>query len=252
MIDGRVPAVGITCIQIQTAQKQRPPCVGQNQTYVQAMTRAGAAPLLLPLLTDHTLLRVLYERLDGLLLSGGEDVDPALYGEPLHEQCGPVSPERDEMELTLARWAMDDGKPLLAICRGIQVLNVALGGSLYQDIGAQVPGAGRHRWYPDYPRDQRSHTVLVTPETRLADILTTTSLPVNSLHHQAIKEVAPGLAVVARAPDGVIEGVEAESHPFALGVQWHPEDLAANEARHQRLFDTLAEACRGQVAGRGP
>jgi putative glutamine amidotransferase len=252
MIDGPVPAVGITCIQIQTAQKQRPPCLGQNQTYIQAVIRAGAAPLLLPLLTDRTLLRALYERSDGLLFSGGEDVDPALYGEPLHEQCGPISHERDEMELVLARWAMDDGKPLLAICRGIQVLNVALGGSLYQDIGAQLPGAGRHPWYPDYPRNRLSHTVLVTTETRLADILTTTSLPVNSLHHQAIQEVAPGLAVVARAPDGVIEGVEAENHPFAIGVQWHPEDLAADEARHQRLFDILVEACRAQAARRGP
>jgi putative glutamine amidotransferase len=240
------PAIGITCSRIETSSKHRPLYFGQNQTYAHALIRAGTAPLLIPPLGDHTLLPTLYERLDGLLFSGGGDIAPARYGEPVHEKCGSAWPERDEMELTLARWAMDDGKPVLAICRGIQVLNVALGGTLYQDIEAQIPGAERHPWYPDYPRNRLSHPVVVIPDTRLAHILGATSLPVNSLHHQAVKDVAPGLAVVARAPDGVIEGVEAQSHPFAIGVQWHPEDLAADQAHHQRLFDALAEACRGQ------
>jgi putative glutamine amidotransferase len=179
-----------------------------------------------------------------LLLPGGEDVDPAFYGEARHEKCGRVSLDRDETELALARWAMEEGKPLFAICRGIQVLNVAQGGSLYQDIQTQVPGTDKHDWYPDHPRDRQSHTLEIVPRTRLAQLSGTTSLPVNSLHHQAIKEAAPGLVVVAHAEDGIVEAVEAPDHPFALGVQWHPEELASRDARAQRLFDAFVEACR--------
>jgi putative glutamine amidotransferase len=217
------------------------------------VARAGAAPLLIPNLTDKTLLRTFYDLFDGLLLSGGEDVDPAHYGEARHEKCGPVSPDRDEVELTLTRWAIVEGKPLLAICRGIQVLNVALGGSLYQDIQAQVQGAGKHDWRAGTPRNDLSHTVMVVPQTRLAHILGALNSPgplywVNSLHHQAIKDVAPGLTVAARAPDGIVEAVEVEGHPFAIGVQWHPEELAADsmDVRAQRMFDALVEACQGE------
>jgi putative glutamine amidotransferase len=198
---------------------------------------------LLPHLIDTALLRTLYERLDGLLLPGGGDIDPARYGEPLHEKCGPITPGRDEMELTLARWAVDGGKPLLAICRGIQVLNVALGGSLYQDIEAQVPEAVKHTGNPEHPRHRLSHPVDIVPGTRLAGIVGTTSLPVNSMHHQAVKDLAPGLNVAARAPDQIVEAAEVEHHPFAIGIQWHPEDLAANDTRAQGLFDALANAC---------
>ena len=132
---------------------------------------------------------------------------------------------------------------MLAICRGIQVLNVALDGSLFQDIAALIPGSGRHDWYPDYPRDRLSHVVQVHPQTMLAELLGEAALGVNSLHHQAVKDVAPQLTVAARAPDGVIEALEAQDHPFALGVQWHPEELAPNDVRAQRLFDALIHAC---------
>lgn len=270
----RLPVIGITCLDDRPIQAQYAPRFSQSQAYVHALTRAGAASLLIPPLpalspvegpvpseiegpalspvegTDETLLRTLYELLDGLLLSGGEDVDPAYYGEPRHKKCGPISPGRDKAELTLTRWAMEDGKPLLAICRGIQVLNVALGGSLYQDIQAQAQGANKHNWHPGYPRNRLSHTAIVTPQTRLAHILSSFNsprslcIPVNSLHHQAIKDVAPGLTVAARAPDKIIEAVEAEVHPFAIGVQWHPEELADNDVRAQRIFDALVEAVR--------
>jgi putative glutamine amidotransferase len=189
-------------------------------------------------------LRQLYDLLDGLLLPGGEDVDPALYGEARHEKCGPSSPELDEVELTLARWAVDDGKPVLAICRGIQVLNVALGGTLYQDIAAQIPGGAEHVKHRRGPRDFLAHTATITHGSRLALILGATSLPVNSLHHQAVKDVAPGLAVVAQTPDGIIEAMEVPEHPFAIGVQWHPEELVDVDARSQKLFDALVVACR--------
>ena len=245
-----LPTIGITCLNDHPTQDQHSPRFGQNQAYFHAVARAGGAPLLIPNLTDKTLLRTFYDLLDGLLLSGGGDVDPAHYSEPRHEKCGTVSPDRDEVELTLTRWAMDHGKPLLAICRGIQVLNVALGGSLYQDIQAQVPGADEHNYrYPTYPRNRLSHTITVAPQTRLAHILSPSSSPhplywVNSLHHQAVKDVAPELTVTARAPNNVIEAVEAEEHPFAIGVQWHPEELADDDAQAQRIFDALVEACQ--------
>jgi putative glutamine amidotransferase len=244
MADKRPPVIGITCTEFQTEQKDSPPRLGQNRSYIRAVTEAGAAPLLIPYVADKTRLRALYEVLDGLVLSGGEDVDPAHFGEPPHPGIRRVHPERDETELTLARWAMEQGMPLLAICRGIQVFNVALGGNLYQDIQAQLPGAERHDWYPGYPRDHLPHSVVVPSGTHLSRILGTTFLPVNSLHHQAVKDVAPGLTVVARAPDQVIEAVEAVGHSFAIGVQWHPEELIYSDIRARWLFDALVEACQ--------
>lgn len=244
MNDRLPPIIGITCTEIQAEQGESLPRQGQSRSYLQAVIRARAAPLLIPFLDDRDLLRSLYERLDGLLLSGGGDIDPARYGQARHERCGRAIPERDETELLLARWALEDGKPLLAICRGIQVLNVALGGNLYQDIEAQVPGGGKHDWYPGYPRDHRPHTVTLAPHSRLAGILGATFLSVNSFHHQAVREPAAGLSVVAYAPDGIIEGLEVEGHPFAIGVQWHPEEMAADDEQAQRLFDALAQACR--------
>ena len=236
------PVIGVTCSSILVEGAS--PRQGQNLSYLRALIRAGAAPMLIPNLTDESLLRAVYERVDGLLLPGGGDVDPGHFGEAPHEKCGPPDPARDETELTLTRWVMEEGKPLLAICRGIQVLNVALGGSLYQDIAAQVPGAGRHDWHPGYPRNHLPHHVTVTAGSRLAEVASATSLPVNSFHHQALKDVAPGLTITAHAPDGIIEAVEAPGHPFALGVQWHPEELAAEDARAQRLFDALVQACQ--------
>jgi putative glutamine amidotransferase len=241
----RVPAViGLTTISIAATEEHRPPRLGQNETYIQAVAAAGGAPLLIPHLADEGLLRAVYEQLDGLLLTGGEDVDPARYGQAIHEKCGAISASRDATELPLARWAMQEGKPLLAICRGIQVLNVALGGSLYQDIGAQLPGAARHDWYPGFPRNHLPHTVAVSAGTHLARIVGAGSLPVNSLHHQAVHHVAPPLVITALAPDGVVEALEARDHPFVIGVQWHPEELAGEDARARRLFEALVQASR--------
>ena len=240
----RVSVIGLTSNTIPSKDQTRPPRVGQNQTYLQALLRAGAAPILIPHITDHHLLRAIYDRMDGLLLPGGEDVAPARYGEVPHEKCGTPSLERDETELTLVRWAVEEAKPLLAICRGIQVLNVALEGSLYQDIQTQIPGAARHDWSPGYPRTLRSHGVVCTEGSRLASIVGSPSLEVNSLHHQALKALAPGLEITARAPDGVVEAVELPGHPFALGVQWHPEELAAEDSQSQALFAALVEASR--------
>ncbi len=244
------PIIGIICMDDRPQNGEHPPRFGQKQSYAHAVARAGAAPLLIPLLADEALLRALYDRMDGLLLPGGEDVHPNQYGEPVHAKCGKISDLRDGVELALIRWAVADHKPLLAICRGIQVLNVALGGSLYQDIQAQVPQAGRHDCHASHARNQVAHDVAIVPDSRLAYLVGTDALPVNSFHHQAVKDVAPGLIVAAHAPDGIIEAVEGEGQPFVLGVQWHPEDLAADDGRAQRLFDALAEASRAPSPGR--
>jgi len=220
------------------------PRVGMSRSYIRALLAAGAAPLLIPHVEDMAVLRAVYERLDGLLLPGGGDIDPVHFGESRHEKCNEPSAERDHTELPLARWAVREGLPVLGICRGIQVLNVALGGSLFQDIQAQIPGAERHDWYPNHPRDRLSHTVDISPGTRLSGIVGDTPLPVNSLHHQSVKDVAPGLVVTGYSPDGIVEAIEADDHPFAIGVQWHPEELAGSDVRAQRLFDALVAASR--------
>ncbi len=254
MASRQAATVGITCSMLSSGEGSRPPRLGQNQTYLQAILRASGAPVLIPHLTDLGLLRTAYERVDALLLPGGGDVAPAYFGQQPHEKCGPPDPDRDAMELALVRWCVEDQKPLLGICRGIQVLNVALGGSLYQDIEALVPGAARHDWYPGQPRDLLAHTVSIPEATSLAAALgldggsprqvpdRSVQLHVNSLHHQAIDELAPGLRIAARAPDGIVEAVEVEGHPFALGVQWHPEELAPKDERAQQLFQALIRA----------
>jgi putative glutamine amidotransferase len=206
----------------------------------------GGAPLLIPHRLDPATLRSVFDSVDGLLLSGGGDVDPAFYDEAASEQSRDIDRERDELEITLARWAVESQKPFLAICRGIQVMNVALGGSLYQDVQSEMPGANRHAYFQSmgFARDYPAHDVQFASASRLAQVLNRDSYTVNSLHHQGIKRLAPGLAAVGHAPDGLVEAVELPGHEFALGVQWHPEALAPSDPIMQRLFETFVEAAR--------
>jgi putative glutamine amidotransferase len=178
------------------------------------------------------------------MLTGGGDVDPSLFGEAAHPATYEVDRQRDEMEIALARWALRDDKPLFAICRGIQVMNVALGGSLVQDLPTQWPNALPHSGSQHgLPRHEAAHSVTIEPDTRLARILGATRVPVNSFHHQAINRLAEGLRIVARADDGVIEAVEAPHRRYYLGVQWHPEDMAPERADMMRLFREFVAAC---------
>lgn len=225
-----------------------PPSFLMTQVYIRRLAAAGAAPIIIPLLQQEEALRAIYGRLDGLFLAGGDDVDPSLYGETPHPRLGTVNRERDRVELTLLRWALQDRKPILAVCRGIQVLNVAAGGTLYQDIQAQVPGAKQHQYHRIGPRNYRAHEITVEPNSRLFGVLRTRVVAVNSLHHQAVKEVAAGFRVTARAvDDGVIEGIERVNGHFAVGVQWHPEALADEDNTMQALFDSFVIEIRNQL-----
>ena len=212
-----------------------------NQDYLDSVLRAGALPVLLPLLNEEKALEEMLRRVDGLLLTGGADVGPRMYGEETLPLCGQTAPLRDQMEFALCRRALAMGKPILAICRGHQVLNCALGGALYQDIAAQYGDQLRHP-RSDAPREA-VHDVSVAPGSRLAAITGRARLAVNSRHHQAVKTLGRGLAVSARATDGLIEGVELPGHPFAVGVQWHPESMSDRYPEQQALFQAFAEAC---------
>lgn len=206
----------------------------------------GGAPLQVPLGLDQTTLRAVFERVDGLLLAGGGDVDPAFYGGPTSDKCRGIDRERDALEMTLVRWSIEAGKPLLTICRGIQVMNVALGGSLYQDVLSDMPGALRHDYFTSdgFARDYRAHPLTLVRDSGLIHLLGAERLVVNSLHHQGIKGLASDLTPVGHAPDGLVEAVEVKGHPFAIGVQWHPEALAADDPMMRRLFEALVKAAR--------
>jgi putative glutamine amidotransferase len=206
------------------------------------MHRAGGTPVILPPLTEEADWLTLLDRLDGLLLSGGEDITPDFYGQPLSPWIGYVDTERDRSEVGLVRAWLGRGKPLLAICRGHQMLNVALGGTLLQDITAQVPEALDHAYSPGRAMELGVHTVAVTPQSRLATIMGGVTFEVNSAHHQAVAQPGQGLAVTAHAPDGVVEALELRDHPFCLGVQWHPEAMLRISALMLPLFGQLVSA----------
>lgn len=220
-----------------------------NTAYLAAIQAAGAVPVLLPPRLDPAALGALWERLDGLVLTGGGDVDPRRFDEPRHAATEGVSQARDALEFSLVHRALEDDVPLLAICRGLQVVNVALGGSLYQDIADQTGSLIAHN--QTEPRDEPTHDVKVPGEaTRLGAILGALELRVNSLHHQAIKTLGHGLKDVAWAPDGIVEAAELEdSRRFLLGVQWHPEELVGRDPAARSLFAALVAAARARHGG---
>jgi putative glutamine amidotransferase len=240
------PLIGIPCFATERAGTLRP-IYANNQTYVRAVERAGGVPLLIPPLTDAESLAAVCARLDGLLLTGGGDVDPAYYGEKPIAECGEPEPERDEQEIALSRLALESDLPVLGVCRGMQLLNVVRGGTLYQDLVAQR-GEPRHD-HTDHPRTYRAHDIEVNPASRLAGILGGTRQAVNSLHHQAVNRPGEGIEIVAWSEDGVAEAMEAQGHPFAVAVQYHPEELASDDAASQRLFAAFVQACKERMRG---
>jgi putative glutamine amidotransferase len=235
---GTQPIIGVSCGTLfESHGPTSPPGVFLRHNYIQALVRAGSAPLIIPPM-DESALRVIYEQIDGVLLSGGEDIHPRHYHQPVHETVTRIDEERDEAELCLTRWALEDSKPLLGICRGIQMLNVACGGTLHQDVGSFTGTTLNHRESEKWDDwTYLAHELELEPDSLLARLLDATSVPTNSIHHQGVAELAPGLRAVGRAPDGLIEAVEGTGPGFVLAVQSHPEALqAAAVPRWQGLF----------------
>jgi len=218
---------------------------GALASYLDAVSGAGGLPVIIPLTLSGDDLREVYARLDGILIPGGGDVEPTLFDASQHPKTSDIDPERDRVELDFTRRAAADRKPLFGICRGVQVFNVALGGTLVQDIPDELETDLRHA-YPsrEFPGNHHAHSVKIEEETLLARILGVPIVTVNSRHHQSVKDVAPGLEIVARAPDGVIEAVELPDHPFALGVQWHPENLQAQPEMKALFVKFVEEAAK--------
>jgi len=211
--------------------------------YTEGVEEASGLPVLLPNSEDPSLAASYVDRIDGLLLTGGDDVHPALFGETPNPKIDLVDERRDRFEIALLRAARERGMPVFGICRGIQLMNVALGGDLYQDLPSQRESAIGHA--QKTLREGPWHEIEVRPGTRLAEVLGETRTAVNSYHHQACRGVAPGLLVTATTPDGVIEAVEDPAHPFFLAVQWHPEVLeGGNAVSSRRLFAAFVAAAR--------
>jgi putative glutamine amidotransferase len=245
------PRIGISGVVRQWEGADR---TGVNAAYTKAVVAAGGVPLLLSPLMGPALAARALDGVDGLVLTGGEDVDPAWYGTEPSPLLSPPSRERDLFELALFAAARQRELPLLGICRGIQLINVAMGGSLYQDIPSERPGAVEHR--PEKARDSRTHRVRLQPGSRAAQALGATSLTVNSSHHQAIRDLAPGLIATGWSDDQLIEAAETPAGtPWLLAVQWHPEEMYADARAPERgLFAMLvgeAGAARGDLMSEG-
>jgi putative glutamine amidotransferase len=215
---------------------------GVNAAYIRALLAAGALPLILSPLIGASLAGFGLDGCDGLLLTGGEDIDPSWYGADASSHLTPPSRDRDLFELALFAVARQRNIPILGVCRGLQLVNVALGGTLYQDIPTERPGSVEHQ--PEGARDARSHVVRLQPGSRAAGALGSTTVTVNSSHHQAIKELAPGLIATGWTSDDLIEAVESvPGAPWLLAVQWHPEEMYADrQAPEHGLFRALVSA----------
>ena len=235
------PLIGITCSVDEQADRFQ-----LNAAYLEAVEAAGGVPVLLA--GGRATAQEVLSRVDGVLFTGGVDLDPSYFGESPLPALGEVSPRRDSFEVELCRAAYHAQVPALGICRGCQLMAVALGGDVYQDLPSQLPLAMQH--VQRAPRGHRSHLVAVTPGSGLAAATGIESLRVNSFHHQAVRRLPQGAAVCAVAPDGVIEAFEDRSHPFWLGVQWHPEGLWRDDATALALFRSLVNAAK-EVSSRG-
>lgn len=209
-----------------------------NMEYARAVEKSGGLPFVLPLTVNEKQLEGYLAMADGLLLSGGGDVEPSFYGEERLPQCGEASKIRDEMEIALCKKAVEKGIPVLGICRGVQVMNIALGGTLYQHIENHA----RH----DMPREP-VHSAVIGNGTRLHTIFGVETVSVNSRHHQAVKDVAEGLIVSARAQDGTVEAVEMPGDSFFLGVQWHPEGMYDRYDDMKKIFAAFLAAAKGNT-----
>lgn len=237
------PVIGIPTQTLQSLggiSAEIPPSWVMSQRYINTLTFAGAIPWMIPLVDEDTL-RGIYEELDGVFLPGGADIDPFTYGAAPHPLCDKTDRDRDRVEVSLAKWAIDDDKPVLGVCRGMQLINVAAGGTLYQDLAEELPGAIKHDYFPfsgqNFSRDFLAHEVNVAGGTRLAQFVGSGPVRVNSMHHQGVRALGHGLVSSAVAPDGLVEALEGtDPDAYLFAVQWHPEALTDNDEHSRDLF----------------
>ena len=232
------PLIGITTNQSRNANGQ--PTIMLMQSYVNAITQAGGVPVLIPSILAEDGWETIYSRLDGILFSGGGDIGLESSPGAPHPRIDDIDPARDALELKMVQVAASDGKPFLGICRGCQVMNVALGGTLYTHIADQLTGALDHS-YPGNMRTVLVHEIKIEEGTQVAELFGEPIIKVNSLHHQGLKEIPSTLRVAGHAPDGLVEAIELPDHPFGLAVQWHPEWLTDQEGT-RNLFRKFIEA----------
>ncbi|MDF2723046.1 MAG: peptidase c26 [Paenibacillus sp.] len=214
-----------------------------KHSYAERILQAGGVPVVVPFGYGEEEVSALCRITDGLMLTGGPDIDPGHYGEEPLTGLGRVTPERDRLELLLIREYRAANKPIFAICRGEQVLNVAFGGTLYQDIYSQCRTLQHSQ---KAPRSHLSHRVKVEADSRIGRIAGVGEFKVNSFHHQAIKQAAPGMRITAKSEDGIVEAIEHETERFVVGVQWHPEETAGSDDISGKLFEAFVEACSGK------
>ena len=243
----RAPLIGITAdlsgVPANGPNFAQEPTLFLPQRYCRVIQEAGGIPLILPPIAFQSGLRRILQRLDGALISGGNfDIHPSYYGETPIRALGAIKQDRTEFELELVDLALNQDLPLLGICGGAQAINVALGGSLYQDIATQLPNAAKHE--QGAKRDKGGHPIIIHPATHLRQIVRKRTLEVNTTHHQAVRKVGKGLVVNATAEDGLIEGLESSNHRFVLGMQWHPEILARKDLSQRRIFSSFISASK--------
>ncbi len=238
-----IPVIGVTPLYDKTKQS-----VWMIPGYLGGIEQAGGCPLILPYTEDEKILRRAYEACDGILFTGGPDIDPALYGEPRAEYCGVPDTVRDVLEKQIFKWCLAEDKPVFGICRGIQFFNALLGGKLWQDLPKEHPSNVEHSMTAPY--DRGVHAVTFTKNSPLADIFGAESAMVNSYHHQAVKVLAPALVATAVSEDGLVEGAYIPGAKFIHCVQWHPElDYKVN-AQSRALFKELIKSSQIFCAGR--
>jgi putative glutamine amidotransferase len=243
MAFSRPPLIGIPTMNDIDSAGVHAPRFSNNQSYVRAVEAAGGAPILIPHLEDANALRRIYDMLDGILLSGGVDIHSKFYGQEPHPALDPSDVGMDRTETTLLPWALEDDMPVLGICRGEQVLNVVMGGTLIQDIYSQYPTTIDHREsYKRRIRDFLAHDIVIQDGTRLRELVGADRVWVNTSHHQSVDQVAPGLIATAWSPDGIVEAVESPDRRVLVAVQCHPEELWRKQAWAKRLFAAFVEA----------
>lgn len=231
------PLIGITCVHDWAEGRHR-----QNDTYIRSVSKAGGIPVLLPCVRDENDILAHLQAVGGLIISGGPDADPLYFGEEPEKGLGALNPSMDAYEVSLIGHALKMNMPILGICRGEQMLNIVAGGTLIQDIASSLKTHFKHR--QEAPRHYPTHRITVEDDTLLSQLLGSGETRVNSFHHQAVRDVAPGFIVNATASDGIIEGIESTEHDFALGVQWHPEGMWDEDFNYDGLFDGLVQAAK--------